>query len=97
MKYFHWQPYTKKGGVTLAYDIIEYPIGKGITITFSICSPNDQFERKKGRDIAKTKAFLREMEIPLHGTASNIHHRLLYALTQYAQAIWALHGHYNVH
>lgn len=50
MKFRHYRTYNNFGGATLAYDITLGCYG------ISVCSPKDQFCRRRGREIASSRA-----------------------------------------
>ena len=92
MKFYHWQPYDQKGGVTLAYEV-ENKFGKALKLTFSICSKHDQFCKRIGREKALSHAD-RYFTIPMRGSLKQCLKRLHgTAFNDICWAISNIHGH----
>lgn len=52
MKFFHYIPASKKGGVTIAHELIEHNQGKTLVLAIAQASDKDNYCRRIGRDIA---------------------------------------------
>ncbi len=52
MKFFHYIPKSKRGGVTIAHELIEHNQGKTLVLAFAQVSDKDTYCKKIGRDVA---------------------------------------------
>lgn len=91
MKFFHYIPASKKGGVTVAHELIEHNQGKTLVLAVAQASDKDNYCRRVGRDIALDNYINgRTFRIVVKGSKKNIQRRIERDLFQFAYAIYRM-------
>ena len=91
MKFFHYIPASKKGGVTVAHELIEHNQGKTLVLAVAQASDKDNYCRRVGRDIALDNYInSRTFRIVVKGSKKNIQRRIERDLFQFAHAIYRM-------
>ncbi len=91
MKFFHYIPQCKKGGVTIAHELIEHNQGKTLVLAVAQASDKDNYCRRVGRDIALDNYINgRTFRIVVKGSKKNIQRRIERDLFQFAYAIYRM-------
>lgn len=91
MKFYHFIPHTKKGGVTICHELIEHNQGKTLRFAIAQASDKDNYCRRIGRDIALDNYIKgNTMSIVVKGSKKNIQHRIEMQLTNLAYSIYQM-------
>ena len=91
MKFFHYIPQSKKGGVTIAHELVEHNEGKTLIFSIAQVSDRDNYCRRTGRDIALDNYIQgRTFSIVVKGSKKNIQHRLEKQLWSLAYTIYMM-------
>ncbi len=96
MKFFHYIPKSKRGGVTIAHELIEHRQGKTVIFAFAQVSDKDAYCKKIGRDIALNNYIKgNTIKLVVKGSKKNIQSRVekeLWALAHTVYKVQAQHG-----
>ncbi len=88
MKFYHHINPTNKGGVTIAYEIVESNKGKSLVFSFAQCSKKDYYCKRIGRDRALDKYITDEVtSIVVKGSMNSIKNRITNLLPHLAATI----------
>ena len=91
MKFFHYIPFTKKGGVTIAHELIEHNQGKTLVLAIAQASDKDNYCRRTGRDIALDNYINgRVFNLVVKGSKKNIQKRIETQLWNFAHSIYQM-------
>ena len=91
MKFYHYIPLSKKGGVTIAHELIEHNQGKTLILAIAQASDKDNYCRRTGRDIALDNYINgRTFRIVVKGTKKNIQRRIEQQLWTFAHSIYRM-------
>ncbi len=81
MKFYHHINITNKGGITIAYEVVETNQGKSLVFSFAQCSKKDYYCKRTGRDRALDKFINGEVvSIVVKGSINSIKNRIQYQL-----------------
>lgn len=91
MKFFHYIPNTRKGGVTIAHELIEHEQGKTLVIAIAQASDKDTYRRRTGRDVALDNYINgRTFKLVVKGSKKNIQKRIDERLGTLSYAIYRM-------
>ena len=91
MKFFHYIPPSKKGGVTIAHELLEHDQGKTLLISIAQASDKDNYCRRTGRDIALDNYINgRTFRIVVKGSKKSIQRRIEQQLWNFAYSIYRM-------
>lgn len=91
MKFFHYIPPSKKGGVTIAHELIEHNQGKTLILAVAQASDKDNYCRRIGRDVALDNYIQGKVfSIVVKGSKKNIQKRIEIYLAAFAGSIYRM-------
>lgn len=95
MKFFHYIPKSKRGGVTIAHELIEHNQGKTVIFSFAQVSDKDAYCKKVGRDIALNNYIKgNTIKLVVKGSKKNIQSRVEKELWALAYTIYKVQAHH---
>jgi len=91
MKFFHYIPPSKKGGVTIAHELIEHNQGKTLIIAVAQASDKDNYCRRTGRDVALDNYINGKVfSFVVKGSKKNIQKRIETQLWTFSHSIYKM-------
>lgn len=96
MKFFHYIPASKKGGITIAHELIEHNQGKTLILAIAQASDKDNYCRRIGRDIALDNYInKRTFKLVVKGSKKNIQKRIETQLYSFAHSIYYMQANHT--
>lgn len=96
MKFFHYIPSSRKGGVTIAHELIEHNQGKTLILAVAQASDKDNYCRRTGRDVALDNYINGHItKLVVKGSRKNIQQRIEQYLVFFAESIYYMQSNHT--